>query len=544
MSSVVRVSWLLLALWLSAAGCGGTEDRDGQEGDDSGAPDGGSDGGAEPAPVDDFAIEPAAARLFLRQGESADVEVTLTRASDFDEPVTVELGGLPAGVTASAVTIASGETSGLVTVDAAGDSAQGALDVDVIGAAGDIAHTGQLRLVVAGGPGTLDQTFAAGGKFTFQQDGMPSLSSGLASQPDGQIVVTGQSGDEASLQTVTIRVNPDGSLDDSFGTGGSVVTVIGEASGASRVKTARDGQRIFVAGVDTPDLENTRMDVVTYTSDGELDAGFASGGIVIVDTGAGNALAHDIIALDDGAVLLVGRHLSPLPESVTTMVVRRVTATGEIDPTFSIDVAGLGPRTAMLDGKGRLVVVGSTSGADVESFIARFLPDGSADPSFGGDGVVEMNLAVGSVDQMKGVTELDGGQLLVTGYSDGDTRFLAQVRFDPDGSLDPTFGEKGVAIIDRPLVNILAAEDALGRTVVTGKLHLEGNDSVAAVARILPDGTLDATFGDGGLVTVPFAQGGVSEDGTDIIIDADGRIVIAAETDFAAQSFGVARLWP
>lgn len=221
-----------------------------------------------------------------------------------------------------------------------------------------------------------------------------------------------------------------------------------------------------------------------------------------------------------------------------------MTAAGEIDPSFSIDVADLGPRSAMVDGKGRLVVVGATGGADVQSFIARFLPDGSPDPSFGGNGVVEMNLAVGASDQMKGVAELESGQLLVTGYADGDARFLAQVRYQPDGSLDPTFGEGGVAISDRPLVNVFAAADALGRTIVTGKLRLEGSGSLAAVARVLPDGTLDSTFGDAGVVTVPFVEGEVSEDGTDIAIDADGRIIIAAHTDFSAQSFGVARLWP
>lgn len=117
---------------------------------------------------------------------------------------------------------------------------------------------------MAGEPGTLDQSFAAGGKFTYQQGGMPSVSWGLTVQPDRKIVVTGESGEEASLQALTVRVNPDGSLDDSFGTGGAVLTVIGEVSGAGRVKRSGDGQRIFVAGGDSPDGENSRMDLVAY----------------------------------------------------------------------------------------------------------------------------------------------------------------------------------------------------------------------------------------------------------------------------------------
>jgi len=538
MTLTVRVC-LMLALWVPCGACGGVQERDAPEGDD-----GGDGDGMDPAPVEEFAVAPASPRLFLRQGQSAGLDVTIVRASDFTAAVTVELDGLPAGVSAPAVTIAAGETSGTLTVTAAGDSTQGALDLDIIGAAESITRSARLRLVVAGEPGTLDQSFAGGGKLTFQLSGMASTGRGLLIQPDGKVVVTGDGGDRA----VTLRLNEDGSFDDSFGAAGVVTTAIGDFTGGMVVRAARDG-RLLVGGLDSPDGELLRIALFAYTSEGALDAGFGSGGTLVVDTAPDTSLVSDVVELADGDFLIVGDRIAAAP-APGSLLINRVTAAGELDPNFTITGPVLSPNATLLDGEGRLVVAGVKRDTDLQSFIARYLPDGSPDASFGGDGVVETNVVAGQPDLMSGLVELESGQLLVTGHAvEGETGFLTQLRYNPDGALDPTFGDGGIVIGATPMLvagNGMAAVDALGRSVVAGSSQLDDPGVLTAVARILPDGTIDTTFGDSGLVNVQFGQGqfGASE-ASGIGIDPDGRIVVSAHTgDLAVSAFGVARLWP
>lgn len=540
MSSTVRVC-MMLALWVPCGACGGVQERDAPEGDGGD----GDDGGMDPAPVEEFAIAPASPRLFLRQGQSAGLDVTIVRASDFTAAVTVELDGFPAGVSAPAVTIAAGETSGTLTVTAAGDSTQGALDLDVTGTAESITRSAGLRLVVAGEPGTLDQSFAGGGKLTFQLGGKASTGRGLLIQADGKIVVTGDGGDRA----VTLRVNEDGSLDESFGAGGVVTTAIGDVSGGIVVRAARDG-RLLVGGIDSPDGERLRVALFAYTSEGALEAGFGSGGTLVVDAAPDTSLVSDVVELADGDFLLVGDRIAADPTPPDSLLINRVTAAGELDPDFTITGTLLSPNATLLDGEGRLVVAGVKRDTDLQSFIARYLPDGSPDASFGGDGVVETNVVVGQPDLMSGLVELESGQLLLTGHAvEGETGFLTQIRYNPDGTLDPTFGDGGVVIGATPMLvvgNGMAGVDALGRTIVAGTSQLDEPDILSAVARILPDGTMDSTFGDSGLVNIQFGQGqfGASE-ASGIGIDPDGRIVVSAHTgDLAVSAFGVARLWP
>ncbi|HKE16234.1 MAG TPA: hypothetical protein VKB80_15280 [Kofleriaceae bacterium] len=98
-----------------------------------------ADGG--PDAETSFSIAVASERLYVRQGESAQVDVTVTRDGDFDETVTVALEGLPAGVAADPITLGSDETTGRLIISAEDDSSQGAVDLDVSGTAGDVVRT-------------------------------------------------------------------------------------------------------------------------------------------------------------------------------------------------------------------------------------------------------------------------------------------------------------------------------------------------------------------------------------------------------------------
>ena len=120
--------------------------------------------------------------------------------------------------------------------------------------------------------------------------------------------------------------------------------------------------------------------------------------------------------------------------------------------------------------------------------------------------------------------------IVATGLTGGD---FAVARFEPGGDLDPTFSgdgmvttDFGVLVFGRPALELARdlAIQADGRIVVVGTIELD-RDADVAMARYLDDGTLDGTFGAGGLFTVDFF--GSFDAANDVAIQADGKIVAA-----------------
>ena len=132
---------------------------------------------------------------------------------------------------------------------------------------------------------------------------------------------------------------------------------------------------------------------------------------------------------------------------------------------------------------GRLVLAGHARvGGDYDIVLARLTPAGVLDPTFGGgDGKAVLNLAG---DDFTGDLALIGGKLYVSG-SVGDN--LAVVRFAGNGSVDPTFGVGGVAAADFGVVsegdNGGMAVQSDGKLVVVGRAF--GAETSWAVARFL-----------------------------------------------------------
>ncbi|MGH9233508.1 MAG: hypothetical protein ACRD0R_09255 [Acidimicrobiales bacterium] len=141
----------------------------------------------------------------------------------------------------------------------------------------------QLVLVRLGPDGALDTGFGAGGVVQVDAFAQPGA---LALQPDGRIVVAGQSGDRLAV----IRFEPDGSVDDTFGEGG-VATATATATNRTRATAVglRPDGRIVVAG-DTGGLttDNSAFVVATFTPGGVLDTRFGDGGTTFTDHAGGN----------------------------------------------------------------------------------------------------------------------------------------------------------------------------------------------------------------------------------------------------------------
>ena len=191
---------------------------------------------------------------------------------------------------------------------------------------------------------------------------------------------------------------------------------------------------------------------------------------------------------------------------------RVVPAAGTLDAGFGNDgefVTSVGgdldiANAVAMQGKRRLVVAGSTfSGTDNDFALVRYRRDGSLDLAFGGDGKVIT--PIGGNDTAVAVQ--DDARIIAAGYSfNGADNDFALVRYLPDGELDPSFGIGGKVIThfggDDVAQGVVIQAD--GKIVVAG-YSSNGSTSDFALARYNPDGSLDSSFGGEGKVTTDIA---------------------------------------
>ncbi len=192
---------------------------------------------------------------------------------------------------------------------------------------------------------------------------------------------------------------------------------------------------------------------------------------------------------------------------------------------------------------------GRPTGLQVEHLEDRtLLTAGALDPTFGTGGLVTTAIPGPTSSQSFAAAREPGGRFVLVG---GAERQFAVARYDPTGTLDPTFGTGGqvlTALRPGPSASAEARAVAIqpdGRIVVAG-LSTEANQKAMAVVRYLVDGRLDATFGTEGKVLTDFGTTGVVTWVGGVVIQTDGRIVVAGTIAPSEQSaaFALVRLNP
>lgn len=123
------------------------------------------------------------------------------------------------------------------------------------------------------------------------------------------------------------------------------------------------------------------------------------------------------------------------------------------------------------------------------------------DPAFGGDGIVQTDLTGILNGTAVEVLRQDDGKLIVVGDSHRQNgSFFTAVRYNPDGTLDTSFGDGGQVLAvsnARPHYSGGALIDDQGRIVIGGVLDRNFERDIALL-RLNSDGSIDTTFGDGG----------------------------------------------
>ena len=239
-----------------------------------------------------------------------------------------------------------------------------------------------------------------------------------------------------------------------------------------------------------------------------------------------------------------------------TLEPRQLLSTGDLDPTFGDGGKAVINQTyypdikvtdAALQRDGKIIEVGplSLSGLGV----VRLNVDGSLDPTFTPptkmtDRRIAQFLAAVNVDGASVVVQPDGR--LLVGVEGGGNFYV--LRFDAAGNLDHTFGKRGIAAVDfgatEKLTDLALAPD--GKIVAAGYTTVSSTDPInttiryydndVAVLRLNPDGSVDRSFFDSGMVVSDLhrnygdapGHNSVAGRGASVAVQADGKVVVSA----------------
>jgi uncharacterized delta-60 repeat protein len=387
----------------------------------------------------------------------------------------------------------------------------------------------------------LDSSFSRDGKLITNFDA-PAHAQAVVIEPDGKIIAAGDrySG-KTYLDFALVRYNLDGSLDTTFGHRGTVATDLRASSSddkANAVALQPDGK--IVAAGDSLGLRQWDFALARYNPDGSLDTTFGDGGKVITDFGM-TSTAQALAIQPNGKIVVAGI-VGEYPTS--DFALARYNRDGHLDLTFDgdglvttdffngIDVG----RGLVLQPGGRVVVAGTVFNSGSGKYniaLARYTSDGSLDQAFGNGGKVTTD-PFGYGAGASAITLQTDGKLVVAGGASASnfSGGFALVRYNRDGSLDPTFGNGGKVLTDfvdsNSGAHAVAFQPAGGKIVAVGwATHPHAGYQIDfAAARYNSNGSLDESFAVDGKTT------------TDFFCDDDSAFGVAIQPDNKVVAVG------
>ena len=327
--------------------------------------------------------------------------------------------------------------------------------------------------------GNIDNSFGINGIATFDiQTGSDDKATSVDIQSDGKLILCGYSDDGTDRSSLIMRLNTDGSIDTSFGTAGKVLTNFTTTGASIRqdeyrvIKIHPLTGNIVAAGASFTASNNSRMIIARYTSTGLLDNTFSTGG-KLIDLPETQVLANFLASIEDIAIKTNGK----------------------------ISLVGI---------EGNYF------------YLARLNNNGTMDTSFSGDGFYDIYQG-----RMYGI-ELNNDDSI---YFTGDLKPLPQTQVYT-GYIDGNGGGGSIAATPYNFGTTIDTysyaieKDNAGKLLVCGYLRntTTGVNSFL-VGRLLPNRTIDATFGTNGFVTTTFAS--TDSRAFDLKIQPNGRIVLA-----------------
>ncbi|MCF8461343.1 MAG: T9SS type A sorting domain-containing protein [Flavobacteriales bacterium] len=287
--------------------------------------------------------------------------------------------------------------------------------------------------------------------------------------------------------------------------------------------------------------------LTTYGQYGALDNSFDIDGRNKSDFGNDDDYGSAVAIQSDNKLVVAGYTII---SAISNFAVLRYNSDGSLDNTFDTDgklttsVGGFNDNatSVAIQTDGKIIVAGNTHDGSYWDFaLVRYNTDGSLDNTFGTNGIVTTDIG-GYNDYLNSIAIQSDGKIVATGSSNNMTYDdITVVRYNVDGSLDITFNGDGkvttdfIGYNDKAYTVMLQSDDKI---LVAGRTSSFSSIDFALV-RYESDGSLDNTFGTGGMVTTDFVGG--DDLALAATLDVDGKIVVVGGVRNPSWDFGLAR---
>ena len=361
------------------------------------------------------------------------------------------------------------------------------------------------QVLLAQAPGSLDLSFATVGYTSF---GPTSTSmdnaQDIVSLPNGQMVFCGTSGTSGNLEMCIGKMNADGSMDLTFGTNGYYIFPNAAGSDFAYDMEVLSNGNILVAGALSITAANPKWAMICLNPNGTLNTSFGTGGVFSIDIDSGEDYARKIL-LTPTKIILAGNTKVP-GFSTNRLAVVRCDYNGVLDTSFGsggLNILSSGNITcwsAAQGASGDIILAGDAYISNVYyPMIAKFSASGSIATTFGTSGVwvnMAMNARYFDVD-------FHNSQLILSGNNGpGLTDFLLESRSETNAAANLSFGTNGQAIVNinqsDTYYEVIFQPD--GKILACGTSGTAGIGAARdfVVSRYNANGTLDLTWGTNG----------------------------------------------
>lgn len=398
--------------------------------------------------------------------------------------------------------------------------------------------TDQIALERFAPDGSLDSAFGQGGAVLASVPAPQSVTVGQAiQQPDGGLVLTGGQNVVAG-NFLAARFNADGTPDTSFGDGGIVNVDLGGLHDiANDVAIQPDSKLLLVGATDDANpADNFRQEyaLTRLNQDGTVDSTFGAGGTVISDFG-GTAQQFSRVALQGGGSILAEGAFTDATHAHVVLLAQYL-ANGQLDASFGNNgellpkLPGTQPTVSSMwvTSGGLIVLEGVTNtGGITARFVARLNSNGTFDTTFGNKGVVVLDTGATSYSAIRFDPDAAG-----TIYSVGQSPSNAAVvitKLKDDGTIDTTFGAGGTAAVALQPTDTIDDVRHMpdGSFVLTGSRSTGSNASSLLVMQLTAAGQIDPSFGAAGFDVIDLGSGGAQ--GNNVFAGSTGGIVVTGE---------------
>lgn len=387
-------------------------------------------------------------------------------------------------------------------------------------------------------PGDLDASFGTNGKVTAGFAGTSNdFAQALARDGAGNVYLVGTSNTSGNFDFAIVKYDGAGQLVGSFGTGGKLLIDIGLGSSDNARAAVVAGSSLYVAG-NTSSAGNQDVAIVKLDLNGQLVASFGTGGKRVIDIGPGRSDDAYAIAVDTGGNVFLagGTLLGTLATSDMTAI--KLDSSGNLVAGFSnggivtVDFAGNGDTAyaMQLDASGNVHIAGAARSPDGNArdmAVVKLDSNGNLVNGFGTGGKATVDFA--TIDNCLALARDGAGNLFLAGSTDippGHT-LMAVAKLDASGALAGNFGNAGKKTLDlagSTSSNITGiALDADGNLYVAGTGGYPSpafNDLV--VAALDAHGDLVGSFANLGVRRVDFANN--NDTGTAVLLNGSGHL--------------------